>query len=116
MSETRYDGGGSASIPGGGTEAYKEAREYIAKDAASHPEYKSAMLDNAPDIAAYYGYPDMPLYSPQGGFDILYVFNSIFIMHEPDMYEELLRHKLDDANILKVRVNDETVVYKKYLK
>ncbi|MDR2097846.1 MAG: glycosyltransferase family 39 protein [Spirochaetaceae bacterium] len=115
LSEMRHDGGGSASIPGGGTEAYKEAREYIAKDAAAHPEYKAAMLDNAPDIAAYYGYPDMPLYSPQGGFDILYVFNSIFIMHEPDMYEELLRHNIDDSNILKIRVNDETVIYKKYL-
>jgi hypothetical protein len=58
----------------------------------------------------------MPRYSPEGRFDVLYVFNNIFIMHEPDMYEELLRHNLDDKNILKIRVNDETVIFKKYLR
>jgi hypothetical protein len=116
LSETTHDGGGSASIPGGGTEAYKESREYIDRDAAAHPECKSAMLDNAPDIAAYYGYTDMPAYSPETGFDVLYVLNNIFLIHEPDMYEELARHNLDDSNILKIRVNSETVVFKKILK
>jgi hypothetical protein len=115
LSETKHDGG-SASIPGNGTEAYRESREYIARDAAAHPECKSAMLDNAPDIAAYYGYADMPAYSPEAGFDVLYVLNNIFFIHEPDMYEELARHNIDDNNILKIRVNNETVVFKKILR
>lgn len=59
LSETGY-GFGSDSLHGDKRDAYKEAREYIAMDAAAHPGYISAMLDNAPDIAAYYGYTDMP--------------------------------------------------------
>jgi hypothetical protein len=105
-----------APIPSARTAAYKESREYIARDAAAHTECKSAMLDNAPDIAAYYGYADMPLYSPEGNFDVLYVLNDIFRLDEPDMYEELYRHNLDDNNILKIRVNNDTVVFKKYLR
>jgi hypothetical protein len=31
------------------------------------------------------------------------------------MYEELARHNLDEDNILKIRVNDKTVVFKKIL-
>ena len=63
LSESGYSFG-SDSLHGDKTEAYKEAREYIARDAAAHPEYRSAMLDNAPDIAAYYGYTDILDYPP----------------------------------------------------
>jgi hypothetical protein len=115
LSETKHNGG-SASIPGNGSAAYKESRDYIARDAAAHAGLKSAMLDNAPQIAAYYGYNDLPLYSPEGQFDVLYVLNGIFNMHEPDMYEELIKHDLDDDDLLKIRINEEKVVFKKYLR
>jgi 4-amino-4-deoxy-L-arabinose transferase-like glycosyltransferase len=113
--ETPHDGG-SASIPGNGTEAYREARGYIALDAASHPRKKSAMLDNAPEIAAYYGYEDIPAYSADESWDVLYVLNSIFNIHEPDMYEALREYNIDDANLLKIRVNSDTLVFKIPLK
>jgi hypothetical protein len=110
--ETVHDGG-NASIPGDGTEAYKEARAYIAADSAAHPEKKSAMLDNATQIAKYYGYSDIPQWTQDGGYDVMYVFNNIFFMHEYDMYDTVAEHGFDNA-ILKIRVNHDTVVFKKY--
>jgi hypothetical protein len=104
--------GGSASIPGDGTKAYKEARGYIAHDAASHPEKRSAMLDNAPAIAAYYGYDDIPAYSAEEPCDVIYVLNSIFVFGESDMYEALREHNLAGTNVLKIRVDHETLVFK----
>jgi hypothetical protein len=108
--ETTHDGG-NASIPGNGTEAYKEARAYIAADSAAHTQQKSAMLDNAHEIAKYYGYDYITRWTKDGGFDCLYVFNNIFFMHEDDMYDTLAKHGLDDK-ILKIRINDDTFVFK----
>jgi hypothetical protein len=110
--ETTHDGG-IASIPGNGTESYKEARAFIAADSAAHPQKKSAMLDNAPEVAKYYDYDDMPHWTKEGGFDVMYVFNDIFYMHEYDMYDTLANHGFDDK-ILKIRINDDTFVFKKY--
>jgi hypothetical protein len=107
-----HNNGGSASIPSDGTRAYKEARGYIAYDAASHPQKKSVMLDNAPAIATYYGYSDLPAYSAEEPCDVIYVLNNIFFSSESDMYEALREHNLADANLLKIRVNHETVVFK----
>jgi hypothetical protein len=104
--------GGSASIPGNGTNPYKEARGYIALDAASHPQKKSVMLDNAPEIAAYYGYDDIPAYSADEPCDVIYVLNNIFFQFESDMYDALRKHKLPDTNVMKIRVDDETVIFK----
>jgi hypothetical protein len=72
------------------------------------------MLDNAPANAAYYGFDAIPAYSP-GDTGILYVFNNIFFMHENEMYDELSAQGLSDSNMLKIRVNDDTVVFKKFL-
>jgi hypothetical protein len=104
--------GGSASIPGDGTKAYKEARGYIALDAASHPEKRAAMLDNAPAIAAYYGYDDIPAYSAKELCDVVYILNSIFVFGESDMYKALREHNLADTKVLKIRVDHETLVFK----
>jgi hypothetical protein len=112
--ETRHNGG-SASIPGNGTEAYKEAREYIARDAAAHREHRAAMLDSAPAIAAYYGFEEIPAYSPEKSFDVLYVLNNIFFIHEADMYEALQKQGIADTHLLKIRVDDDELVFKKIM-
>jgi hypothetical protein len=109
-----------ADIPGGGAEAYREARAYIAADAAAHPERKTAMLDNAPQNALYYGFPVIPQYSDVMPVDVLYVYNDIFMMHEMDMYDMLRAYNLDDAELLKIQFDyeyprgDGGVIFKKY--
>jgi uncharacterized membrane protein len=103
---------GSASIPSDGTKAYREARAYIAHDVAQHPQKRSVMLDNAPTIAAYYGYDNIPAYSAEKPCDVIYVLNSIFFSEESEMYEALREHNLADTNLLKIRVNHETLVFK----
>jgi hypothetical protein len=70
------------------------------------------MLDNAPAIAAYYGYDDIPAYSVGEPCDVIYVLNSIFFSEESDMYEALAEHNLAGTNLLKIRVNHETLVFK----
>jgi hypothetical protein len=112
--ETKHDGG-SASIPGNGTEAYKEARAYIAADTAAHPDIKSAMSDNAPEIAAYYGYENLPAYTPDGEFAVVYFLGDIFYIHESDMYNKLHEYGLNDNNLLKIHVNDTELVFKKIM-
>ncbi|MDR1785725.1 MAG: glycosyltransferase family 39 protein [Spirochaetaceae bacterium] len=108
-------------IPSGGTEGYREARAYIASDSAAHRHLRSAMLDNAPHNAAYYGFDALPQYSPGESCDVLYVYNDIFLMHELDMYAAMNAHNIDDANILKIYFEtdyprgDGGVIIKKYL-
>jgi len=109
-------------IPGGGIEGYKEARAYIASDAASHPEQKAAMLNNAPANAAYYGYPNLPSYAENTQADVLYVLNDIFNIHEINMYDELRKHNINEEDMLKIyfdfkyRLGDGNVIFKYYLK
>jgi hypothetical protein len=111
----------SPDIPSGGVEAYREARAYIAADAAAHPERKSVMLDNAPENARYYGYPVLAAWQPDSDADVLYVYNDIFHMHEMEMYDTLRAHGIDDRNMLKVYFDylyprgDGGMVFKKYL-
>jgi hypothetical protein len=70
------------------------------------------MLDNAPVIAAYYGYDDIPAYSADEPCDVIYVLNSIFVFGESFMYEALQKHNLADTNVLKIQVDHETLVFK----
>jgi hypothetical protein len=109
-------------IPSGGTEGYKEARAYIAADAAAHPKLKSVMLENAPQNAAYYGFEVLPAYADDEPYDVLYILNDIFDMHEIDMYDDM-REKIGDTdNVLKVYFEydypraDGGMVFKKYNK
>jgi hypothetical protein len=94
-------------IPGRGTEGYKEARAYIAADAAAHPERKAAMLDNAPDNAAYYRYQNLPSFTENTHADVIYVYNNIFKMHEMEMYDEVKKYGLGD-HMLKIIFCDNT--------
>jgi len=109
-------------IPSGGIEGYKEARAYIAADAAAHPERKAAMLDNASANAAYYGYPNLPSYAENTQADVLYVLNDIFYIHEINMYEELRKHNINEEDMLKIYFDykyprgDGNVIFKYYLK
>jgi len=115
--------GTTANIWGGGTESYKEARAYIAADAAAHPELKSVMLgDSTGQISRYYGFPALEEWTPDSGADVLYVYCNTPNLHESNMYDELRTNNIDDTNILKVYFpcgtgrGDGNVVFKKYLK
>lgn len=109
-------------IPSGGIEGYKEARSYIAADAAANPERKSVMLDNAPGNSGYYGYPQLPSYSQDTDADVLYVYNDIFRMHEIDMYDDLKNAGFELSGMLRVHFDykypraDGGVIFKKYLR
>jgi hypothetical protein len=107
-------------IPSGGVEGYKEARAYIAKDAAAHPERKAVMLENAPQNAAYYGFEDLPAYSADESYDVLYGLNDIFHLHEMEMYEKMNREHINADNMLKIYFDykyprgDGGMIFKKY--
>jgi hypothetical protein len=104
---------GKPRIEGGGVEYYRESRAYIAADAAAHPAKKTAMLDNAPQSAGYYGFPDLMPYSPENPPDVLYVFNDIPNMHDQLVYRDLAEYGLDDANTLKIIPCDRVAILKK---
>ncbi|MCL2129083.1 MAG: glycosyltransferase family 39 protein [Treponema sp.] len=95
---------------------YQIARAYIAADAAAHPDKKSCMLDNAPANAAYYGFEDLPLYSPYADYDVLYVYNDIFSMSEEDQLLTIKDNNLNIKEMLVIYLDDETAIYKKYLR
>ncbi|MDR1196134.1 MAG: glycosyltransferase family 39 protein [Endomicrobium sp.] len=107
-------------IPSGGTEGYKEARSYIAADAAAHPNLKSVMLEDTRQNAAYYGFEALPAYSDNERYDVLYVLNNIFHMHEIEMYENMRRKNIGADDLLKVYFDydypraDGGMVFKKY--
>ncbi|MDR2481570.1 MAG: glycosyltransferase family 39 protein [Spirochaetaceae bacterium] len=107
-------------LPAGGTEGYREARAYIAADAAAHPERKAALLTDTSPIAAYYGYEELPVYRKGEQYDVLYVLHGVYSMNETDMYETLHIHKMDADNMLKIRFDydfprgDGNVIFKKF--
>ncbi|MHC6201684.1 glycosyltransferase family 39 protein [Breznakiellaceae bacterium SP9] len=104
-----------ADISGGaGYAYYRESRRYITLDAQAHPTQKAAMLDNAPHLAAYYHERDLPRYSPNERYDVIYVFNREFAMSEQQMYDELFKAGLDDSNMLKIIPAEEIVLFKLY--
>ena len=107
-------------IPSGGIDGYKEARAYIAADAAAHPEQKAVMLDNAPANAAYYGCQNLPSYAENTQADVLYVLNDIFNIHEMNMYDELRKQNINEDGMLKIYFDykyprgDGNVIFKYY--
>jgi hypothetical protein len=109
-------------IPSGGTEGYRQARAYIAADAAANPERQAVMLNNAPANAAYYGYPNMLSFTQNPQADVLYILNDIFEMHEIDMYDKLKALNINDGRMLKVYFDyeypreDGNVIFKYILK
>jgi len=112
----------SSNILNRGTEGYKQARAYIAADAAAHNGKKAVMLDNAPANAAYYGYTNLPSFNPNTKADVLYIFGDRTQMHEMNMYDELRKLNLDDMRILKIIFDyeyprgDGSVIFKYLLK
>jgi hypothetical protein len=107
-------------IPGRGAEGYKEGRAYIAADAAAHPDRKSVMLENAPRNAAYYGFEVLPSYAEGEPYDVLYMLNDIFDLHEAVLYENMRIKNIQPDNLLKIYFEcytprgDGGVIFKKY--
>ena len=106
---------GKAGITGDGYSYYRQARAYIAADAAAHPDQKSCMLDNAPQNAAYYGFSPLPKYMPNSGYDVVYVYNDIFSMKEDSQLQRMKENNLSTDNMLAIIPDDEVAIFKKYL-
>jgi hypothetical protein len=100
------------TIHGGGYEFYRESRRFITLDTQARPDKKSAMLDNAPRLAAYYHEPEIPEFSPDLQYDLIYVFNQPPNMRESSMYNALDDAALDDSNMVKIIPNEKIVIFK----
>jgi hypothetical protein len=101
--------------------SFKECIDYIAQDAAAHPNLKSSGFNgkasgNYSGYPEYYGHEALPVYSAEGDFDVLYLPHIPFGVHDDIKNNDMARNGIDYSNLLKIHVDDETVVYKKYLR
>ncbi|WP_162502457.1 glycosyltransferase family 39 protein [Treponema endosymbiont of Eucomonympha sp.] len=101
------------ATPGGDSDIYREGRAYIAADAEAHPYLKSVMLDNGILYSDLYGFNRLPNYTDNPAADILYVLNNPFRISEWEMYRELSTADIDTMNMLKIRINDNRIIFKK---
>jgi 4-amino-4-deoxy-L-arabinose transferase-like glycosyltransferase len=101
--------------PGGDApDYYKESRTWISADAAAHPQVKSAMLDNCENYAEYYGLSQLPTYTKNSGYEVLYILDEPLAMTEWQMYDRLRRAEIPAENLLKIWINDEKLIFKIY--
>jgi hypothetical protein len=125
---------------GGGIDVYKESQAYIIRDAKTNAERESAELfylwhnkedkfvmryeynDNEKKsllqysyYADFYGYNQLPYYTPNNQYAILYV-NPLHFATESDMYQEMARRGISDENTVRIKVNESKTILKKYLR
>jgi hypothetical protein len=92
----------------------KEANFFITADAASHKNIKSAYIERYYDYPGYYKYYGIPKYGEEiSSVDVVYINPFRFV--ETQMYSHLDQYNLDKENILKIRINDSKIIFKKYL-
>jgi hypothetical protein len=93
----------------------KEAWQYISADAARHSELSAAVTDRRGGREGYYKYQNIPIYSGEKNIDILYISPVHYV--EQEMYDmELKRFGLDGERIIKIRINRDKAVMKKFLR
>jgi uncharacterized membrane protein len=96
----------------GKTCSFKEELAFIAKDIQNSKDYRCALLSEQDVFSAgLYNYT-IPLYTKNTWYDVLYLPNDPLKMGENDIIDQLNLYKIKYSNILKIRVNDERVVYK----
>jgi hypothetical protein len=127
---------GYEANPGGGIDVYKESHAYSDSDAHTQKnnlelfylyrntedaskvqhEYtdkeKQALLRYS-YFADFYEHNQLPYYTPDIQYDVLYV-NPTHFSFESDMYKQMARYGIDDKNIVRIRVNDKKTIVKKY--
>ncbi|MCL1813837.1 MAG: glycosyltransferase family 39 protein [Treponema sp.] len=106
-------GGDDTKHHGGNIDVYQEAQAYISHDAESHPEVSGASLPFWVDGASFYGYKNLPLYTSDDTYNVLYI-NPIH-GSESEMHSIIVGLGIDPEKILRIRVNDSRSVYKIYL-
>jgi hypothetical protein len=93
----------------------KEAWQYISADAARHGELSAAVTDRRGGREGYYKYRNIPIYSGEKDIDILYISPVHYV--EQEMYDmELKSFGLDGERIIKIRINRDKAVMKKFLR
>jgi hypothetical protein len=93
----------------------KEAWQYISADAARHSGLSAAVTDRRDGKEGYYKYQNIPIYSGEKNIDILYISPVHYV--EQEMYDmELKRFGLDGKRIVKIRINRDKAVMKKFLR
>jgi hypothetical protein len=129
---------GYEANPGGEIDVYKESHAYIIRDSDAHTQknnlelfYLSRNTEDAPKVqheytdkekqallrysyfADFYEHNQLPYYTPDIQYDVLYV-NPTHFGFESDMYKQMARYGIDDKNIVRIRVNDKKTIVKKY--
>jgi hypothetical protein len=93
----------------------KEAWQYISTDAARYSKLSVAVTDRRGGREGYYKYQNIPIYSGEKNIDILYISPVHYV--EQEMYDMELKHfGLDDGRIIKIRINRDKAVMKKFLR
>ncbi|MDR1654419.1 MAG: glycosyltransferase family 39 protein [Treponema sp.] len=91
----------------------KEAWQYISADAARRSELSAAVRDRRDGREGYYKYRNIPIYSGEKNIDILYISPVHYV--EQEMYDMELKHfGLDSGRIIKIRINRDKAVMKKF--
>jgi hypothetical protein len=109
---------GYESLPGGWTDVYQESQAYIVRDANAHSEKHSLEFlpgkEGAFNMQAdFYGYTQLPYYTPNTQYDVLYIY-PYYLGDEENMREQMAGHGIDDENMIKIRVNDSRTILKIY--
>jgi hypothetical protein len=63
--------------------------------------------------ADFYGYSQLPYYTPDMPYDVLYI-NSCYFGNEENMYKQIAGYGVDTENTVKIRVNDTRTILKRY--
>jgi hypothetical protein len=96
----------------------KEALAYISADVDAHPDVRATVLDDSDWsfwLAKYYGH-NILQYGNAGDFDVIYLPRHPLRTTEDLMYEDLHRFGFDNSNMLKIRINEDRVIFKKIIK
>jgi hypothetical protein len=91
----------------------KEAATYTDSEISSNKNIKVAVLGLTPDMLDFYNTKNIPAYSEDKHFDVLYVIPLHATIDR--MYTMLDEHGFSRENILKIHVNDQKTVFKKFL-
>jgi hypothetical protein len=96
---------------GGLSDVYKEAQHYIEADIRAHEAYVPSEWNNR--LPCFYGFQNIPPYEPHKGYTMLYM-NPLH-KNERQMDLQLEQFGLDARNMLKIKINRDKYIYKKYI-
>jgi 4-amino-4-deoxy-L-arabinose transferase-like glycosyltransferase len=109
---------GYEAILGGSVDAYQESQAYIIRDAGTHREKRSFEFlpgkEGASNIQAdFYGYSQLPYYTPNTQYDVLYI-NPYYFDDEENTRKQMAEYGIDYENTVKIWVSDSRTILKIY--